>query len=318
MTIAFEQSLPQPQDFIHGQLPLPLKPSLFSEDVAPLKILIVNLMPTKLETEKQFLRVLGDTPFYTKVDFLYTQSHRPKHVEEGYLATHYKTLSQIRDQQYDGMIITGAPVEHLEFEEVDYWEELTKIMDYSKTNVGSTFHICWAAQAGLYHHYGIPKYPLPQKVFGVFPHTVSHGSIPLFKGFDDEFLVPHSRHTEIRRKDIESVKELEILSESKESGIYIVAARNGKQFFVTGHSEYDAHTLKQEYERDISKGLDIQLPKNYFKRDNPLEEPIVRWKAHCRLLFTNWLHQYAFKNSPLYHTPQIEKINKGGVIACLK
>ncbi|TDT61056.1 homoserine O-succinyltransferase [Fonticella tunisiensis] len=268
-----------------------------SDCLKPVSIAIVNLMPNKYETEMQLLRLLGNTPFNIDVEFMYPKTHKPKSVYPDYLKVYYKSLEDIRGRQYDGMIITGAPVEHLEFENVDYWEELKCLMDFSKNNVKSTMHICWAAQAGLYYHYGVPKYTLDKKIFGVFSHRVLNKKAPLFTGFDDEFLVPHSRYTEIRREDIDTVKGLEILAESKDSGIYIVASRNGSQIFVTGHSEYDSNTLGKEYHRDIAKGLNIEVPKNYFLNDDPSKEPVVKWRAHSNLLFFNWIYYYVMKTT---------------------
>lgn len=260
-----------------------------------IKIAIVNLMPSKFETEIHFLRIFENIPLNINIEFIQVETHKAKNISTDYLSTYYKTLTQIKDQRFDGMIITGAPVECLEFEDVDYWNELKQIMDFSKSKVNSTIYICWAAQAGLYYHYGIRKKILKEKIFGVFMHTISNKNIKLFKGFDDEFFVPHSRHSEIIKNDIEMVSELEILSESKDSGIYIVASKDRKQFFITGHSEYDALTLKKEYERDKEKGLVIKIPYNYFLNDDPTKEPIVKWRAHSKLLFLNWLYGYVAK-----------------------
>jgi homoserine O-succinyltransferase len=233
-----------------------------------------------------------------EVVLLHPRSHTSKNTSEEHLLTFYKTFDEVRKNKYDGLIITGAPVENLDFSEVNYWEELREIMDWSVHNVFSTLHICWGAQAGLYHHYGIPKHPLDKKMFGVFKHSLNRRYVKLFRGFDDEFYVPHSRHTEVRRPDIEKVLELEILSESDESGIYIVSAMGGRQFFVTGHSEYDPLTLKSEYDRDIGKGLQIDVPRNYFPDDDPSKEPVVRWRGHSNLLFVNWLNYYVYQETP--------------------
>lgn len=232
------------------------------------------------------------------VVLLHPETHVSKNTPQEHLIKFYTTFREIKDSRFDGLIITGAPVEHLEFEEVDYWDELTALMEWSKHNVYSTFHICWGAQAGLYYHYGIKKYPLPKKMFGVFPHTASKKYVKLLRGFDDVFNVPVSRHTEVRREDIEKVDALEILSESEEAGIYIVASKNGRQIFVTGHSEYDALTLKQEYDRDKAKGLDIDIPKNYFPDDDPNKVPMVNWRSHANLLFSNWLNYYVYQETP--------------------
>lgn len=270
----------------------------YHQDIRPLRIAIFNIMPTKITTETQILRLLGNTPLQVEVVLVHPKTHTSKNTPEEHLITFYKTFEDIRDQKFDGMIITGAPVEHLEFDEVNYWEELKEIMDWQVHNVTSTLHICWGAQAGLFHHYGIPKYQLKEKMFGVFTHRVCIKNTKLLRGFDDEFLVPHSRHTEVRREDIEKVSELEILSESDEAGVYIVASKDGKQIFVTGHSEYDPLTLKYEYERDIARGLKIAPPKNYFKDDDPTKEPVVKWRSHANLLFSNWLNYYVYQQTP--------------------
>lgn len=270
----------------------------YHQDIRPLRIAILNLMPTKEVTETQILRLLSNTPLQVEVVLLHPKTHKSKNTSAKHLEQFYKTFDDVEHEKFDGMIITGAPVETLEFEEVNYWEELSRIMEWTKYNVMSTFHICWGAQAGLYYHYGIPKYPLPQKLFGVFPHTVNRQNVKLLRGFDDVFYVPQSRHTEVRREDIEAVPELEILSESEEAGIYIVASKDGRQIFVTGHSEYDPLTLKWEYERDLNKGLDIAIPKNYFPNDDPNRMPPSTWRAHGNLLFSNWLNYYVYQETP--------------------
>ncbi len=281
----------------------------FHQDIRPLKILILNLMPNKQETEVQLLRLLSNTPLQLEVSFLHMESHVSKNTSEDYLQEFYKVFTDIREQKFDGMIITGAPVEHLDYEEVNYWDELTEIFEWTKTNVNSTFHICWGAQAGLYYHYGVPKYRLDKKVFGVFPHTKVYKHEDLLRGFDDIFYVPHSRHTEVREEDIEKVKELNILSASEESGVYIVSDEDGSQIFVMGHSEYDSDTLKNEYFRDVEKGLDIDIPKHYFKNDDPKEGPLSMWKAHSSLLYTNWLNYYVYQKTP-YDINEIGKKSK--------
>jgi len=268
------------------------------QDIRPLNIVILNLMPTKIVTETQILRLLGNSPLQVDIVLLHPKTHISKNTSREHLIKFYNTFDEICDRKFDGMIITGAPVEQLPFEEVDYWDELVQIMDWSVTNVFSTFHICWGAQAALYHHYGIPKYQLPEKMFGIFPHRVTKKNQKLLRGFDDIFYAPHSRHTEVRREDIQKVPELEILAESDEAGIYIVASKNGRQVFVTGHSEYDPLTLKAEYERDIAKGLKINLPKNYFPNDDPNFDPIVTWRGHANLLFNNWLNYYVYQETP--------------------
>lgn len=268
------------------------------QDIRPLKIVLLNLMPTKIVTETQILRLIGNSPIQVEFVFLHPESYVSKNTPREHLNSFYTTFNKIKDQKFDGLIITGAPVEHLEFEEVDYWEELVQIMNWSKTNVFSTLHICWGAQAALYHHYGIKKFQLSEKMFGIFPHTINKQYLKLFRGFDDEFFVPHSRHTEVRREDVEKVHKLEILSESEESGLYVVATKGGRQIFVTGHSEYDPLTLKEEYLRDLDKDKNISVPKNYFKDNNPDNEPIVNWRGHANLLYTNWLNYYVYQETP--------------------
>ncbi len=270
----------------------------FHQDIRPLKIVILNLMPLKQITEVQLLRLIGNTPLQIDVKFIYMESHISKNTSHEYLSTFYNTYDDIKNEKFDGMIITGAPVELLNFEDVSYWEELKTIMNWTKTNVTSTFHICWGAQAGLYYHYNIPKYELSKKMFGIFKHVKSEKNINLLRGFDNIFYVPHSRHTEVRKEDILKTDSLEILSESEESGVYIVISKDGKQIFVTGHSEYDPNTLKEEYIRDISKGEKIDLPKNYFRYDDCTNEPLVRWRSHANLLFSNWLNYYVYQETP--------------------
>jgi homoserine O-succinyltransferase len=268
------------------------------QDIRPLKIAILNLMPTKIVTETQLLRLVGNTPLQVDVVLLHPKTYTSKNTPEEHLVNFYNTFDDVKNQRFDGLIITGAPVETLNFEEVDFWGELTQIMDWAKRNVFSTLFICWGAQAGLYHYYGIPKYPLDNKMFGVFLHTVNKKYIPLFRGFDDEFYAPHSRHTEIRKEDLEKAGELQILSESPEAGIYIVGSRNDRQIFVTGHSEYDPGTLKAEYDRDVARGLSISVPKNYFPDNNPSGMPVVKWRGHSSLLFANWLNYYVYQETP--------------------
>lgn len=268
------------------------------QDIRPLKILLLNLMPKKIETETQFARLLGNTPLQVEMKMMYTTSHKSKNTSEEHLLAFYKTFDEIKDNKYDGMIITGAPVENMEFEEVEYWDELCEIMEWSKSHVTSTFHICWGAQAGLYYHYGIQKHPLPKKCFGVYPHKVDYKGSILFRGFDETFMVPQSRHTTVYAEDIKKVKGLKILASSKETGVYAVSTNKGKQIFVTGHSEYDKDTLKNEYLRDKEKGLEIDIPKNYFQNDDPTKEPIVSWRAHANLLFSNWLNYFVYQTTP--------------------
>ncbi|MCJ7688266.1 MAG: homoserine O-succinyltransferase [Clostridiaceae bacterium] len=270
----------------------------FHQDIRPLKIIILNLMPTKIETETQILRLLGNSPLQIDIVLLHPESHACKNISEEHLIKFYNTFDEIKDSKFDGMIITGAPIESVPFEEVDYWEELKKIMEWSIHNVYSTLHICWGAQAGLYYHYGLKKHKLDRKIFGVFKHVITKKNVNLLSGFDDEFYVPQSRYTEIRKVDIDKIKELQILSESKKSGIYIVSAKKGRQIFVTGHSEYDSLTLKTEYDRDIAKGLDINVPDNYFPNNDPSKPPIVKWRGHSNLLFSNWLNYYVYQETP--------------------
>ncbi len=270
----------------------------FHQDIRPLKIVILNLMPKKQEAEVQLLRMLSNSPLQVDITFLRMESYTSKNTSIDYLDAFYKIFSEIKDKKFDGMIITGAPVEHLDFEQITYWKELSDIMMWSKLNVTSTLHICWGALAGLYYHYKIPKYNLPKKMFGVFEHTRIYNHCDLLRGFDDIFYVPHSRHAEIRRKDIDKVKELEILAESTDSGVYIISAKDGKQIFVTGHPEYDSNILKNEYLRDKNKGLEIEIPKNYFKDDDPTKNPIIKWKSHSNLLFSNWLNYYVYQITP--------------------
>ena len=269
-----------------------------TQDIRPLKILLLNLMPTKIVTETQLSRLLGNTPLQVELEFLQTATHKATHTSQTHMTSFYKVFDDIKDNKYDGMIITGAPVENMKFEEVSYWDELCTIMEWSKTHVTSTFHICWGAQAGLYYHYGIKKYPLDKKLFGVFPHKVERKSSMLFRGFDDTFMVPHSRHTTIRREDVEAVKELKILSTSAEAGIYALATNKGRQIFITGHSEYDADTLMLEYLRDKEAGLPIDIPKNYFPNDDDSKKPVVTWRSHANLIYSNWLNYYVYQTTP--------------------
>lgn len=270
----------------------------YRQDIRPLRIAILNLMPTKETTETQILRLLGNTPLQVDIVLLHPRSHTSKNTSAEHLEMFYKTFDEIKHRRFDGLIVTGAPVEQLEFEEVNYWQELQEIFDWSKTYVTSTLHICWASQAGLYHHYGVRKVHLEQKCFGVFPHTVNKPHVKLLRGFDEVFQVPHSRHTDVAREDIEAIDELEILAESEEAGIYLVATKDGKQIFVTGHSEYDPGSLKWEYDRDVAKGLDIDLPLHYYPNDDPTKTPLSTWRSHANLLFSNWLNYYVYQETP--------------------
>ena len=269
-----------------------------SQDVRPLKIAILNLMPIKITTETDLIRLLSNSPLQIEIDFIKMKSHTSKNTPIEHLKMFYKDFEAIREQKYDGMIVTGAPVEMMEFEQVNYWDELTAIFDWAKHNVTSTLFICWAAFAGLYHYYGIPKHELKAKRFGVFPHIVLDKKNPIFRGFDDEFFVPHSRYTELWKEDIASKKGLKIISESPVSGIYMVMARGGREFFITGHPEYAPNTLGDEYVRDVNKGLDIAVPANYYRNDDPSQEPVVRWKSHANLLYTNWLNYFVYQETP--------------------
>ena len=269
-----------------------------TQDIRPLKIIILNLMPTKLETETQLLRLLSNSPLQLDIEFLQVATHKAKNVSKSHMDKFYKTFDEVNENKYDGMIITGAPVEQMEFEEVDYWDELCKIMDWSKTNVYSTFHICWGAKAALYYHYGIKKYKTPKKIFGIFPHTCLDDTHPLMRGLDDVYYVPHSRHTEIKMSDIAQVKDLQIISYSEEAGVHIVSDMECRNFFVTGHSEYDRDTLAKEYFRDLSKGLDIDMPVNYFPNNDTNLVPKMTWKGTANLIFNNWLNYFVYQKTP--------------------
>ena len=269
-----------------------------TQDIRPLKLLILNLMPLKIDTETQLSRMLGNTPLQIEIELLKTSTYESKNTSQEHLLTFYKTFDQVKERKFDGLIITGAPVEQMEFEKVEYWDELCEIMEWSKRNVTSTFHICWGAQAGLYYHYGIKKYPLEKKLFGVYPHTVEYKKSILMRGFDDTFYVPHSRHTTIKREDIEKVKELKILSTSPQAGVYAVSSKNGRQIFITGHSEYDPGTLRKEYIRDKNLGLPIEMPENYFPDNDDTKEHESTWRAHANLLYTNWLNYFVYQTTP--------------------
>ena len=270
-----------------------------SQDIRPIRIVILNLMPDKETTETQILRALSNTPIQIDIDLLRISTHESKHTSKEHLFKFYETFDEIKDRVYDGMIITGAPVEQMPYEEVDYWDELVSIMEWSKTHVYSTMHICWGAMAGLYYHYGVPKYDLPEKCFGVFEHSMTWSKpVKLFRGFNDVFFVPHSRHTELRREDIVKIYDLRILSESPESGVYAVSDRKGRQFFVTGHSEYDRFTLDSEYKRDVGLGRPIKIPVNYYPDDDPSKTPVMLWRSSATLLFTNWLNYYVYQETP--------------------
>lgn len=268
------------------------------QDIRPLRIVILNLMPLKITTETDLVRLLSNTPLQIEISFMKLRSHTPKNTPVEHMKAFYKDFELMREERFDGMIITGAPVEQMPFEEVSYWPEVSAIFDWARTHVTSTLYICWAAQAGLYRFYGIPKHDLPQKMFGIFEHRVNRPLLPIFRGFDDVFYVPHSRHTEVRRADIERCPELDIISESDESGVYMVMARGGREFFITGHSEYSPYTLDGEYKRDLAKGLPIEMPRNYYRDNDPSRPPLVRWRAHANLLFSNWLNYYVYQETP--------------------
>ena len=269
-----------------------------TQDIRPLKILLLNLMPNKIETETQLSRLLGNSPLQVDLTLIHTKSHVSKNTSAEHLINFYKTFDDVKSERFDGMIITGAPVEQMEFEEVEYYPELCEIMEWTKSHVHSTFHICWGAQAGLYYHYGIKKYPVENKIFGVFKHRVTYKNSILFRGFDDSFMVPQSRHTTVKKEEIKAVKDLKILAESDETGVYAVSSRNGKQIFITGHSEYDPNSLKNEYLRDLNANKPIEIPKNYFPGNNPENEPEVTWRAHANLLYSNWLNYFVYQTTP--------------------
>lgn len=269
-----------------------------SQDIRPLEIVLLNLMPTKVATETQFSRLLGNTPLQVNLELMHTKTHQSKNTSQDHLLSFYKSFDELKDRKFDGMVITGAPVENMDFEDVDYWQELTQIMEWSKTNVHSTMHICWGAQAGLYYHYGVPKQPLPEKLFGVYRHQADYKRSILMRGFDDIFWVPHSRHTTIRREDVEAVPGLKVLASSQEAGVYAIMSKEGRQIFITGHSEYDPQTLKLEYERDKKLGLPIKPPANYFPDDDDTRDPVVLWRGHANLLFSNWLNYFVYQTTP--------------------
>lgn len=269
-----------------------------TQDIRPLEIVVLNLMPTKIATETQLTRLLGNTPLQVNLELMHTTSHYAKNVSQEHLLTFYKSFDELKARKFDGMVITGAPVEQMAFEDVDYWDELCQIMEWSKTHVHSTFHICWGAQAGLYYHYGIRKHQLPKKLFGVYEHRADYKRSILLRGFDDTFWVPHSRHTTVLREDVEAVPGLKILASSPEAGVYAMMNKEGRQIFITGHSEYDPETLKTEYLRDKELGLDIQVPANYFPNDDDSQVPIIRWRGHANLLFSNWLNYFVYQTTP--------------------
>ena len=298
MPIKIPNSLPAAKTLADENIFVMTETRALTQDIRPLKILILNLMPTKIATETQLARLLGNTPLQVEIELIRTASHESKNTSQEHLLSFYKTFSEVRNDRFDGMIITGAPVEQLDFEEVEYWDELCEIFEWSKSHVHSTFHICWGAQAGLYYHFGIKKKPLEKKLFGVFPHTVDYKNPILFRGFDDVFYAPHSRHSTVDPAEVTAVPELKVLATSEEAGIYACMTAEGRQIFITGHSEYEADTLAKEYFRDKEKGLDIDVPKNYFPDDNPLNPPRVSWRAHANLLYSNWLNYFVYQTTP--------------------
>ncbi len=304
MPIKIPDLLPATKTLIEENIFVMTEKRAMTQDIRPLEILLLNLMPTKIVTETQFARLLGNTPLQVKLEFLQTSTHKSKNTSQEHLMAFYKTFDEIRERKFDGMIITGAPVEQMPFEEVDYWEELCEIMEWSKTHVTSTFHICWGAQAGLYYHFGINKKPLDEKMFGVFEHTVEHKSSILFRGFDDVFYVPHSRHTTVDLDDVRAEKRLKVLATSPVAGLYCAMTEGGRQVFVTGHSEYDARTLENEYLRDKNAGLPIKVPVNYYPNDDDTQPPRVTWRGSANLLFSNWLNYFVYQSTP-YDISQI-------------
>ena len=298
MPIAIPNDLPAAEILQNENIFVMKQTRAETQQIRPLEIVLLNLMPTKIVTETQLSRMLGNTPLQVHLELMMLFSHKPKNTPEEHLLAFYKTFDELKDRKFDGMVITGAPVENMPFEQVSYWEELKQIMEWSKDHVHSTFHICWGAQAGLYYHYGINKKPLPEKLFGVFPHKADYKRAILLRGFDDEFWVPHSRHTTVDRADIEAVPALKILASSDEAGVYIVMNKEGRQIFVTGHSEYDPDTLEREYFRDKYRGLPIQVPKNYYPDDDDSKAPIVRWRGHGNLLYSNWLNYFVYQTTP--------------------
>ncbi len=306
MPIKIPNKLPATKTLTEENIFVITETRALTQDIRPLKIAILNLMPTKIETETQLARLLGNTPLQVELTLLNTGTYKSKNINEEHMLAFYKTFDEVKDETFDGMVITGAPVEKMEFEDVIYWDELCQIFEWTKTNVTSTFHICWGAQAGLYYHYGVPKHPLPEKLFGVFDHKVEHQSSILFRGFDEVFRAPHSRHTTILREDVEKVPELKILASSEEAGIYVISTERGRQIFVTGHSEYDRDTLKKEYVRDVEAGLPISVPYQYFPDDDPTKDPVVTWRSHANLLYSNWLNYFVYQVTP-YDITKIKK-----------
>jgi homoserine O-succinyltransferase len=298
MPIKIPNQLPATQTLTAENIFVMTETRAITQDIRPLQILLLNLMPTKVDTETQLARVLGNTPLQIELELIAPAGHNSRNTSQEHMLSFYKTFADVRERTFDGLVITGAPVEHLPFEEVDYWPELCEIMEWSKTHVHSTLHICWGAQAGLYYHYGIPKRSLSQKLFGVFQHRLIDPNFILFRGFDDQFWVPHSRNTTVNAADIEAVPELKILADSPEAGVYAVKTDQGRQVFLMGHAEYDRDTLKKEYLRDVAAGVDISLPQHYFPQDDPAQEPLVRWRSCAHLLYGNWLNYCVYQTTP--------------------
>lgn len=298
MPIKIPNELPATQILEDENIFVMTETRAITQDIRPLHILMLNLMPTKIVTETQISRLIGNTPLQVELELLQTATHKSKHTSQEHMLAFYKTFEEVRHRNFDGMIITGAPVELLDFEDVEYWNELAEIMEWTKKHVTSTLHICWGAQAALYYHYGIPKYKLDEKLFGVFEHTVDYKKSILFRGFDDVFMAPHSRHTTIKREDVEAVENLRVLASSEKAGVYVIATPKGRQIFVTGHSEYDADTLAKEYFRDKNQGLPIAIPENYFPDDDDTKTPTVSWRGHANLLFSNWLNYFVYQSTP--------------------
>ena len=298
MPIKIPDSLPATQTLLNENIFVMDELRAAKQDIRPLRVALLNLMPTKIETETQFARLLSNSPLQVELTLLQTATYEAKNTSREHLLAFYETFEDVKERKFDGLIITGAPVELMEFEDVEYWDELCRIMEWSKTHVYSTLHICWGAQAALYHHYGIRKYPMDEKLFGVFPHEVEYKNSMLFRGFDDVFMAPHSRHTTIHREDVEAVPELQILASSEEAGVYVIKTEQGKQIFITGHSEYDALTLEKEYLRDKNAGLPIEVPKNYYPDDDDTRKPLVTWRSSANLLFFNWLNYFVYQTTP--------------------
>ncbi len=298
MPIKIPNDLPATKTLLNENIFAITETRAITQDIRPLKILVLNLMPTKITTETQLARLLGNTPLQVEMELIHTKTHESKNTPQEHMISFYKVFDDIKENNYDGMIITGAPVEQMEFEEVEYWNELCEIMEWSKTHITSVLHICWGAQAGLYYHYGVGKVPLEEKMFGIFSHTVEYKNSMLFRGFDDEFMVPHSRHTTVLRTEIEEKTRLKILASSEEAGLYALMSNKGRQIFIMGHSEYDSDTLQKEYERDKNLGLSIKIPKNYFPNDDDTQKPLSTWRSHANLLFTNWLNYFVYQSTP--------------------